>query len=128
MSSLLTQPLIGLDGVMSMQALLERDQAIVDSAGGKPARDWQPLATVQCFLWFGNGAAATRIGETRPRPESTVDLTTGGIVMPAATDVTARDRISQVLDENGNEIAGIMEILAVAPFQGMTELSVRKLS
>lgn len=121
-------PLLGIELVMTMRATLERDHVVVDDLGGRPAQDWQPLAVVPCFLWWGNGTAATRIGGPQPQPQATVDLNVGGIVMPDGTDVTARDRITQIVNRNGREVAGALEILGVAPFEGLTEISFRRLT
>lgn len=121
------QPLLGLERILTMEAEFERDIAVADDYGAEGAKDWQPLATVPCFLWWGNGAAATRLGQPQQRPEQTVDLSVGGIVLPGGIDVTDRDRISQVKNAAGATVAGTLFILAVAPFEGLTEISFRRM-
>lgn len=120
---------LGLDTLLdgTQNVLLERDQAVADSLGGKAAKDWQPLATVPCFLWRGTGASVTRIGGLQEKPEQTVDLDIGGMVLPAGTDVTAGDRIAQVVDQDGDVLEpGPIEILSVAAFTPLVELSFRR--
>lgn len=121
------QPLLGLERVLTMEVDLERDIATADDYGAEIAKDWQPLATVACFLWWGNGAAATRLGQPQQRPEQTVDLSVGGIVLPGALDLTDRDQIIQVRNQAGDVVAGKLFILAVAPFEGLTEISFRRM-
>lgn len=121
-------PLIGLDTLMTQQAVIQRDEAVKDSLGATRSRDWVTIATLPCFMWWGTGAVITRMGSIQQRPEATVDLDTGGILLPAGTDVTARDQIIQVLDSNGDQLAGKLEVLAVAAFEPVTEISFRRLS
>ena len=121
-------PLLGLDAVMTQQAVIERDQSTRDSHGAKRNRTWGTLATVQCFMWWGSGRIITRVGSVQQHPEATVGLDVGGLVLPAGTDVTERDRISQILDADGNEIVGKLEILAVANFVPVVEISFRRVT
>lgn len=127
--SLLDIPLIGLNELLTEQVVIQRDQATKDSLGGRAGRDFQDLATVPSFHFWGTSAVITRMGSIQQRPESTVDLETGGIILPEGTDVTPRDRISNILDAAGDVIEeGPFEILAVGQFQGMTEISFRRLT
>lgn len=126
---MIDRALLEVDTALTMQAALERDHATEDAHGAKTGRDWQPLATVACFLWWGTGSVATRIGSPQVRPEATVDLNMGGMIFPEGTDLTARDRVSQVLSADGSVlIDSPLEILAVAQFEGLTEVTFRRQS
>ncbi len=121
-------PLLGLDRVMTQSAQILRDQAIKDEFGAKGSRDWQPLGQpVACFLWWGTGRILTRAGSIHEHPEETVDINTGGMLLPAGTDVTPRDRIGPVLAQNGVTVitAGPLEVLSVVPYEGVTEIEFR---
>lgn len=122
-------PVIGADELMVMTATLQRDQATRDDLGAVTSRDWETLSAVPCFMWWGTGAVATRMGSIQQRAESTLDLDTGGMILPGGTDVTARDRISQVLAADGTVYAqGPLEVLAVGDYLGLTEISLRRIS
>jgi hypothetical protein len=130
--------LVGLEALMTMQATIERDMSVRDTHGSKSRADWQPISTVPsvtgigapvaCFLWWGTGPMIARAGKVLQQPEQTVDLLVGGMVMPAGTDVTPLDRIAQVVDANGNEVAGRLKILVVAGFIQVTEIGFRRLT
>ena len=126
--SLIDTAALGVEGVMTQSADLERDTGGKDDLGARTARTWQPLSTQSCFLWWGTGAVISRMGSVDTRPEEQVDLETGGMILPAGVDVTPRDRIAEVRDEDGNVIAGSLTILAVGPFEGVTELMIRRVS
>lgn len=121
--------ILGLAEIMTQTAVIERDQGARDDLGARAKSDWQPLVTVSCFMWWGTGAVITRMGGIQQRPESTIDMEAGGMIVPAGTDVTARDRIGQVLNADGSVFtSGPVQILAVGPFEGLTELSLRAVS
>jgi hypothetical protein len=125
--SALGGPLLGIDGLLTQRAEIQRDQSTVDDAGGKTARDWETLATVDSFMWWGSGATITRMGQIQGHPEATTDVNIGGMLMPQGTDVTARDRIGAVTDDAGNTIEpGPLEIIAVSNFEGITEVTFRR--
>lgn len=122
-------PVIGADELMTMTATIQRDDATRDSLGAIKNHDWQDLADIACFMWWGTGAVATRMGSIQQRAESTIDLDTGGMILPADTDITARDRISQVLNSDGSVYAeGPLEVLAVGQYLGLTEVSLRRVT
>lgn len=125
---MIDRALLGLDHAFTQQAVLERDHATPDAQGGKRSRDWQPLATVPCFMWWGTGSVLTRIGDPLARPEATPDLNVGGMIVPEGTDVTARDRIGQILEDGDVLVDDKLEILAVAPYEGLTELTFQRLA
>lgn len=125
---MIDRALLGLGNTFTQQAVLERDEATLDAQGGKPARDWQPLATVPCFMWWGTGSVLTRIGDPQARPEATPDLNVGGMIVPEGTDITARDRITQILQDGNVLFDDKLEILAVAPYEGLTELTFQRLT
>ncbi len=89
---------------------LERDSAHATPDGyGLPGEaDWQLLAAdLPCFLW----STAERELISSDKSEVIEDLR---LLMPLATDVTERDRVSGVTDRLGNPIReGAMGITAV---------------
>lgn len=119
-------PLLGLETVLTQTAEILRDQATKDEFGATSSRDWQLLSTVSCFLWWGTGRILTRAGSIHEHPEARADLDTGGMLIPTGTDVTAHDRIGQVLDADGTLIASGLQVIAVLPYEGVAELSFRK--
>jgi len=122
--------LLGLERALTQQAEIERNQATVaDDWGGEGASDWQPLATVPCFLWWGTSRSTRGIGSVDVGGDFLVDLNAGGMIVPEGTDITAHDRIGRVLAQDATTvIAERLEILAVAPFEGLTEIGFRKIS
>jgi hypothetical protein len=126
---MIDRTMLGLDRLFDQQAVVERDHASSDSFGAKGAPDWQPVETVRAFMWWGTGTNISRMGGVHQRPEETVDLETGGMVLPEGTDVSARDRIAQVLDAGGAVLErGPFEILACAAFEGLVELTFRRVT
>jgi len=89
---------------------LERDTAhgTPDGYGLPSEADWQLLAAdLPCFLW----STAERELISSVKSEVIEDLR---LLMPLATDVTERDRVSGVTDRLGNPIReGVMGITAV---------------
>lgn len=128
MSNLITgMPLLGVAELLTQQAFIERAEGVRDEYGARRKQGWQPLATVQCFMWWGTSKVLTRMGSIQQRPESTIDIETAGMILPDSVDITARDRISQVLDEDGSVFAhGPLMVLAVGAFTGLTEVSLRR--
>lgn len=122
--------MLNLQALLTQKAIIERDSGVPDQFGAEAAIDWAPRPDpIPCFMWWGTGATITRMGSIRGKPEATVDLNTGGIVLAANADVTGHDRIARVLDANDDTLEeGPFEILAVSAFEGLTELSFRRIS
>jgi hypothetical protein len=80
----------------------------VDSFG-QPGGNWNELPTVSCWYWPGrSGGNATTAGDAR-----TITTNLGGMIIPKGTDVTPRDRVQQVVDRAGMQLAGVMKIVDV---------------
>lgn len=128
MTGVLGGKLLGVEKLIGQfRAQVLRDQATEDDLGGEAKRDWELLANVESFIWWGTGSTITRMGQIQGRPEATVDVNIGGMLVPAGTDITARDRIGEITDVAGNQIeAGPLEVIAVSPFEGVTEVTFRR--
>lgn len=127
MSPLIGGKLLGTEKLLVNQAQILRDVSQDDDLGARTSREWEEIATVACFLWWGTGATITRMGDIQGRPEATVDVNLGGMLIPQGTDVTARDRIGTISDPSGNTIEdGPFEIVAVSNFEGITEVTIRR--
>lgn len=115
-----------LQTLMDQEAVIERDTAVPDEAGGKTGRDWQPLATVECVLWWWKGSKSSDKSPSAQyaRPQATIDITGGDMMLPLGTDVTDRDRIGTVTNEEGEVLEeGPFRIIAVNRYSDHIELS-----
>lgn len=127
--SVIRGPLIGLTETLTRQAVIQRDQAVTDQFGGKAARDWQTVATVPCFVWWGSMRTTTRLGKLAADAERTVEEDTAALIVPAGSDIRAHDRVADILDADGNTIAdGPLEVWTVAVFDTHIELNCRRVS
>ena len=108
-----------LDRLMSQQAVIIRDVSVDDAYGGQTPPDWQPHLTVPCRMWWLKSSGIRSANREYATAASTAVVSAGGMILPAGTDVTQEDRISQVnaLDAQTGEwgllVSGIFEITAV---------------
>lgn len=78
------------------RATIERDQGGADDPYGGAPVDWQPhLADQKCKLWVEAGRTA--VSEDR-----TVVVADWSMTVPIDTDVRAGDRVTSVVDHDGN--------------------------
>src|SRR5438132_797565 len=115
-----------LDQVLTQHVELQRDQATADAYGAETAPNWQSLATVRCrFWWWTQGYRGP--AHEGVSPERTVSVGDGGLLVPLGTDVTALDRVADILDAQFNVVqAGPLEIVAVSAQETHIELYVRR--
>lgn len=84
---------------MTMRCALERNTAIgtPDEYGNPSPASWAPLVTVPAWLWTStdrevvNGQKTAVVEDTR-------------MLVPKATDVTAKDRVNGVTDRRGTVV------------------------
>lgn len=114
-----------LQGLMNEQAVIERDAATPDAAGGKTKRDWRPLSTVECCLWWWKGSKSSDKSPSAQyaRPQATINITGGDMMVPLGTDVTDKDRIGSVTNEEGEDQEGPFRVIAVNRYSTHIELS-----
>lgn len=80
---------------MTMRAALERNVAIGTDPHGNPvAPDFQPLASLPCFVW----STRSREAVNAERRASVEDLRAG---FPLGSDIQADDEIASVTDRIG---------------------------
>lgn len=99
---------VDVEGVaLSMRCTIERLDAGSDDAYGHPTGTWETLhADLPCLLW----------NEDRRQDAETIGPSVGFVlghqrlVVPANTDVTERDRVSEVIGIDGDPIAGVLAI------------------
>lgn len=119
----------------TLQKLLEtqtaqilRDQAGPNKFGNKPSADFQPYGDpVPCFFYWRKESGR---GPSRKiaSPQRTIDTQDGGIIFPAGTDVTDKDRIGPIVDVANPEgdpiVEGPLQIQAVLRYGDHIEASV----
>lgn len=112
------------------QAVIERDYGGVDEFGADQPADWQPYLTVACRLYWDKSTGIRSADRTFVDPVRQVPLAMGGMILPAGTDVTEKDRIAQVNRWDAQaqqwvlEVSGIIEVLGVLPQDDHIELYV----
>ena len=115
-----------LQNLMTQQAVIERDKSTTDAAGGKIKREWAAIATVECCLWWWKGSKSSDKSPSAQyaRPQATIDITGGDMMVPLGTDVTDKDRIGAVTNEEGEQAEeGPFRVLAVNRYSTHIELS-----
>lgn len=99
--------------LFSEQAVLQRNEAVYDAGGARQRTNWQYLDTVPCRVWWDQVSSRSPNREW-VSPARTAPLAEGGVLLPAGTDVTVDDRITEILDRAGNTImSGDFEIVSV---------------
>lgn len=86
-----------LQRLLTMLAVIERDQATVDGYGQQTRSDWQPAGTIPCRLWWFRGEAIRSAQRLYVDPARTVPVDEGGLMVPLGVDVTERDRVKRLL-------------------------------
>lgn len=85
-------------GRLTMRALVERNQAVAEDDWGQPvAPNFQPLATLPCFVWSD---ASRELVDG----EKTAMLEDMRAMFALGADVAEDDEISRVTDRRGAEI------------------------
>lgn len=108
-----------LNRLLTEQAVIERNMAGQDAYGADRPDDWQLHVTVACLSWWDRSAGVRSANRTYVDPARTVPISQGGMLLPLGTDVTEKDRITQinVYDPVEGEwvpgVVGIIEIAAI---------------
>lgn len=118
--------------LMTERALIQRDMGVVDAYGAPATPDWQPHLTVSCRLVWDRSSGVRSANRTYVSPVRTVPMDEGMILLELGTDVTERDRITQVLSYDPQAqtwvpfVDGLMTITAVVPQEDHLELDVSR--
>lgn len=121
-----------LSGLLTEKAVIQRDMGQVDAYGADGTPDWQDHLTVPCRIWWLKGTGARSANRTYISPARTASVSEGGMMLALGTDVTERDRITQVLRvdaETGSwmpYVEGIIVISAVVAQEDHMELSISR--
>jgi hypothetical protein len=118
-----------LTAMMSEVAIFERQRATADASGGIRKRDWTLLSKTECRLWWWKGSKSSDKSPSAQfaRPQATIDVTGGDMMLPLGTDVTEEDRLARVTDEEGNvREEGPFRIVAVNTYETHIELSLER--
>ena len=118
-----------LQALMTEQCVLQRSVRGFDGGGAPLKPDWQPHLTIPCRLWWDKSTGVRSVQREYISPARTADLSAGGLLIPAGTDVLRTDRISEIrqLDPQTGEwvpyITGNMEISAVITQEDHMEIN-----
>lgn len=108
-------------------ATIERNMTLQDALGAPSSDNWQTLSETRCLLSWAKSTGVRSENRTYVSANREVPIQEGGVLMPLGTDITENDRISNIVDENGNELAdGLFEIEAVIPQTSHLEVSVTR--
>jgi hypothetical protein len=112
-----------ISGRLTMRALVERNQAAGEDGWGNPvAPDFQPIATLPCFVW-SNASREVVDGDKTAMVEDMRALFALG------ADIREDDEISSVTDRKGAEIiAGRLRVEGPVQFKhNHQELALRRI-
>lgn len=85
-------------GRLTMRADVERNQATgTDAYGGPVAPDFQPLATIACFIW-------SKMSRELVDGDKTAMVEDVRGLFPLGADLTEHDEIARVTDRRGTVI------------------------
>lgn len=119
-----------LQTLMTEQCVIERAKRSYDGGGAQTAPVWQPHLTVACRLWWDKTSGVRSVNREYVTAARTVDMSAGGLLIPAGTDVLRTDRITEVqtLDPETEQwvayITGNFEISAVLNQEDHMELDI----
>lgn len=112
-------PAYTLERKLTEQAVTTRDQSTADSHGAKSRPNFQPYLTVPCRLFWAKLSGGRSLDRTYVNVSREVSASSGGLIMPLGTDVTAMDQIAQInewdpiADEWVLKVIGPMQIASV---------------
>lgn len=114
-----------LDRLLTEQCVIERNMAPGDVFGASTTPNWEFLNQVPCRLTWDRSSGIRSANRTYVSAARTVPMDEGIMVIPLGTDVTEKDRIVQILDQNDNVlISGVFTIVAVLFQEEHMELNV----
>jgi hypothetical protein len=103
---------------MTMRAVFQKNQASVDPYGHDMPPAWVTVnPKLPCYVW--DGSARTVFGTT------IIEAGTLTAIVPLRTDISIDDRISSVLDRNGQTLFGTMRIDSVSRKKDHLEVSLK---
>ena len=91
-----------LDQLWNQRAVVERNISSGDAYGAPNPADWQYHSTVRCRLWWSHSTGIRSANRTYVSQNRSVPVSQGGMIVPLGTNITEQDRITQVIDANGN--------------------------
>lgn len=117
------------DGQGSGFAVFQRNYAVGDAYGGEVPPDWQLLSTVPCIQWWDKSTGIRSANREYVTVTRTVPVSEGALLIPAGTDVTQDDRVTQIVDGSGDVIVeGVFDITGVIEQRTHMELYVMRTS
>lgn len=118
-----------LQALMTDRCVIERSKRSYDGGGAQTAAVWVPHVTVACRLWWDRSSGIRSAQREYVSAARTADLSVGGLLIPAGTDVLRTDRITEVQSfdpETGGWVAylaGNLEISAVITQEDHMEIN-----
>lgn len=106
----------------------ERNDATRDVLGARKASKWDPHGSAYCRTWWwkGSKSSAKSPSEQVARPQDTLSLTGGEMALPLDTDVTEEDRVTRIVNENGETVQGPFRVIAVNPYSDHIEITIER--
>jgi len=112
--------------MLTQQALVERDESVVNELGAKVKAERNLVATIPCLFAPYEEESRSRTEEYATAARTVVEISARLMVLPDA-DVEELDWVKEVLTSKGTQlVAGPFRVVGVLPMEDHVELSLER--